>query len=137
MRLIQRQGNLVQKVRDQRQRRTWLYVLEVRERLPVEQFHDQVWDLAAGGSGDTEIGDVHDIHVTQTSAGLRFALKACQEMGVSGPLRGDHLDRDHAGGPEVGGEIDISHTARTQLTVDAIFAIDDFADHGWPEYQKP
>ncbi len=103
VRFFQRQGNLVQKVRNQRQRGPRLGLLEVRERLPVEQFHDEIWDLAPAGSGDSEIGDVDDIHMPQTSASLRFPLKSCQEMRVRGPLGSDHLHRHHACGAEVRG----------------------------------
>src|SRR5215472_2711819 len=135
VRLFQRQGYLVQKVRNQRQRGPWLALLEVRERLPVEEFHDEVWDLAPAGIGDSEIRDVDDIHMAQTATSLRFPLEARQETRVRRPLGSDHFYGHDACGSEVRGEVNVSHTTRAQLAVDAVFAVEDFLDHGGPERQ--
>jgi hypothetical protein len=132
VRLLQRQANLVQEVRYQRQRRRWLGPLEVRERLPVEQFHHEIWDLAPAGGGDSEIGDVDDIYMPQTAARLRFPLKSRQELWGSRPLRRDYLHRHHPRGSEVRGEINISHSASAQLAVDTVLAVEDFTDHDVP-----
>ena len=80
--------------------------------------------------GNSEIGDVDDIRMAQPAARLRFPLEPCQEMRVRRPLGSDHLDRHDPRGSEVRGQVDVSHTARAQLAVEAVFAVKDFVDHG-------
>ena len=81
------------------------------------------------GLGDAEVGDVDDVGMAQAAAGLRFALKASEELRFGGPFGGDHFDGDDARRAEMGGEVDVAHAAGAELFVDAVFAVEDIADH--------
>ncbi len=129
VRLVERQADLVQKIRNQRKWWPRMGLLERRERLPVEEFHDEVRNVAPRRRGNSEIGDVDDIGMAQAAAGLRFPLETGYEMGVRPPFRSDYLHGHDAGGSEMGGQVNVSHAARAQLAVDAVFAVEDFTDH--------
>ena len=129
VRLGKRQPDLVQNVRDQRQRDPRIGLLEIRKRLPVEKLHHQVGHVALGAPGDSEIRYVDDVRMAQAAACLCFALETGKKLRFRGPPRCDHFDRDHASRSEVRCQIDITHPARAELLVDAIFGVEDFADH--------
>ena len=129
MRLIEREANLIEKLGDNGQRGPGMRLLECGERLAVEQFHDEIGNLAAADGGNSEVRDVDDVGVAQTAAGLGFPLKAAEELGLGGPPGRDDLDGNDTGGPEVGGEVDVAHAAGAKLTVNAIFGIQNLANH--------
>src|SRR5271165_5126442 len=127
MRLFERQSDLVEKVRDQREGDLRIDLLEIRKRLAVKILHDQVRHVAFGGFCDAKIRDVDDVGMAQTAAGLRFALEAGEKLWLRRPFRSDHFERDDPSGSEVRGQIDVPHAARAKLLVDAVFAVEDFA----------
>src|SRR5450432_11179 len=105
-------------------------LLEREERLAVEQLHDEIGYLAAASDCDSEVRDVDDVGVAKTAAGLGFPLEAAEELGIGGPPGRDDLDGNDTGGSEVRGEVDIAHTSRAKLAVNAVFAVQDLANHG-------
>ena len=129
VRFRKRQSNLVQKVRDQRQRDLRIGFLEIRKRLSVEKLHHQVRHVAAGGFRDSEIRDIDDVRMAQAAARLCFALETGEKLRFRRPPRSDHFDRDDASRSEMRCQVDIAHSARAELLVDAVFGVEDFADH--------
>ena len=69
-------------------------------------------------------------NIPSTAASLGFPLKAAEELGLGRPPGSDHLDRNDTGGSEVSGEIDVAHTAGAELAVNAVFGVEDLANHG-------
>ena len=130
MRLIECEADLIEKFGDNGQRGPRMRLLERGERLAVEQFHNQIGNLPAADGCDSEVCDVDDVGVAKTAAGLGFPLKAAEELGLGGPPRRDDLDGNDTGGSEVGGEVDVAHTAGTELAVNAVFGVEDLANHG-------
>ena len=75
--------------------------------------------------------------MAQAAAGLRFALEARQKLRFRRPPRSDHLHRHDARRPQVRGQVDVAHAARAELLVDAVFAVEDFADHAETQRVQP
>src|ERR1035438_10489076 len=128
--LRKRQSDLVQKVCDQRQRDPRIGFLEIRKRLSVEKLHHQVGHVAASGFRDSEIRDIDDVQMAQAAACLCFALETGEKLRFRRPPRSDHFDRDDTRRSEMRCQVDITHSARAELPVDAVFGVEDFADHG-------
>src|SRR5277367_3636649 len=129
VRLCERQSDLIENVRNQRQRNLRIALLETGKCLSVEILHYQVRHVAAGGFGDAEIRYVDDVRMAEAAAGLRFALEPREKLRFFRPLRSDHFHRNDARGSEVSRQVDIAHPARAELFVDAVLGVEDFADH--------
>ena len=129
MRFRQRQPDLVQHVRHQGQRYPWMFLLKIRERLPVQILHHQVRHVAALAPCDPEIRDVDDVRMPQPSARLCLPLEPRQKMRIRRPLGRDDLDRNHPRRPQMRREIDSPHPTRPKLLIDAVLAVESFADH--------
>src|SRR5271165_6624053 len=82
--------------------------------------------LGAGGMGNVYLAT----HLGTTRV---VALEAGEKLRLRRPFRSDHFERDDASGSEVRGQIDVPHSARAELLVDAVFAVEDFAGHGVSE----
>ena len=67
--------------------------------------------------------------MAQAAARLCFALETGEKLRFRRPSRSDHLHRHDASRPEMRGQVDITHAARAELLVDAVFGVEDFADH--------
>src|SRR5262249_38225913 len=130
VRFRERQTDLVEKIRDQRQSRPQGVLLKVRERLTIQELHHQVGQCAAGSPGDSEIRDVDNVGMAQPPASLSFSLKTREKMGVRGPFRGDYFYGNDARRSQVRRQIDVAHSTRTELLIDSVFAVKDLAEHG-------
>jgi hypothetical protein len=130
MRLVESEADLIEKLGDEGQGGSRMRLLECREGLAVEQLHDEVGDLAAADGCDSEVRDVNDVGVAKTTAGLGFPLEAAEELGIGGPPGRDDLDCNDTGGSEVGRKVDGAHTAGAELAVNAVFGVQDLANHG-------
>ena len=130
MRLVESEADLIENLGDEGKGGPRMLLLERGERLAVEQFHHKIGDLAAAGGSDSEVRDVDDVGVAKTTAGLSFPLESAEELGIGGPSGRDDLDGNDTGGSEVGGEVDVAHTAGAELAVNAVFGVEDLANHG-------
>ena len=66
-------------------------------------------------SGSLDRVDRRDVRVVQGRERLRFALKSCEAVGIGGEGIRQHLDRDLAAEARVGGAVDRTHAAFTDL----------------------
>ncbi len=85
VRFREREANLIQKISDNRQRNLWIRLLEIGEGLAIQKLHHQVRHVAARGSRDAEIGDIDDVRMAQTPAGLRLTLESRQKLRLCAP----------------------------------------------------
>ena len=64
--------------------------------------------------------DVRDVRVVQRREDFRFALKACEPIGITRDRRRQDLDRDLPLQVRVGGAVDLAHPAHANLRGDFI-----------------
>src|SRR6185503_6070569 len=85
----------------------------VRQRLALEQLHDQivVADVVEGA----------DVRMVQRRDRLRLALEARAQIGSMCELRRQDLDGDAAIEPGVAGAVDLAHPARAERPDDLVW----------------
>ena len=112
--LGKRQSNLIQKVRDQRQRDLRMGLLEIRERLSVEQLHHEVSGGLLPGLRRTAL-HWKDQRVTRISQDWRSSPARDASGSSSNVARNladagsDHFDRNDASRAEMRCQVDIPH----------------------------
>ena len=89
-----------------------------RERLAVEQLHDQEWRLDALDPREPQVVQRADVRVRQPGHDPGFAIEALPAARVVRDLRRQHLDRDEAIEPRIAGTIDTPHPARADRVED-------------------
>jgi hypothetical protein len=67
------------------------------------------------------------------ASGLRFALKACQGLGVGGQIIGQELQRHKTMQPHIFSFVNHSHSPSAELLYDAVMR-NGLAEHGLAEH---
>ena len=124
MRLFERRPRLVQDVGHPGHGELCVVAQHVGERAAVEVLHHEVRHASALGLRVAEVGDIHDVRVTQPAAGAGLALEAGEEVGPVGQVGHDHLEGHRAIGAEVHGPEHRSHPAAAEQVLDAVLAVD-------------
>lgn len=88
------------------------------ERLPLQQLHDGVGDVAFMAENE----DGEDVGVGKRCHGPGLPLEPCQGLGVVGDPLGDQLHRHLPPETCIPGAIDLPHATGPQLTEDLVGA---------------
>jgi hypothetical protein len=67
--------------------------------------------------------------MAQAAACLCFALEPDKKLRFRCPPWSDHFDGDNASRSEMRCQVNITHSARAELLVDAVLGVEEFADH--------
>ncbi len=89
-----------------------------RQSVALHQLHDEVVNPILFA----HVVERADVRVVQAADGFGFALEAFTQTGVAGELFGQDFDGDGAIQARVDGGVHLSHTARTELVGDFVWA---------------
>ena len=88
------------------------------ERLPIDILHNEVMNPVLFAN----VVERADVRVVQAADGLSFALESFTQIRAVGQMLREDFDRNRAVEASVGGAIHFSHTARTELVGDFVWA---------------
>ena len=86
------------------------------QRRALEQLGDDVGLIVVGA----DVVDGEDVGVVQGRGRAGFLLEAAQAIGIAGPERRQHLDRDIAVEPRVARPVDVAHASGAEGREDLV-----------------
>src|SRR5262249_54060958 len=89
----------------------------IRQRLPLEIFHDEIFGLAF----PPHVVERADVRVRELRDRLGFSLETLADLLALGEMLGQHLDRDRSLEPRVPSLVDLSHSASADRRDDLVW----------------
>lgn len=96
----------------------------LKKRLTIQKLHHQIGNRRNVYHGDTKVGYVNDIRMTESARSFGFTLEANQQFPVAHELRSDDLNGNGALGAGVDGLIHAAHAAFAEQLFDQILIVE-------------
>ncbi len=110
------------------QRQALLLGQDIAECTTVEILHYQISDGLAARLCESEVSNIDNVGMAQATGSACFAFEARHKLRVTHELRGDQLERNVAFSAEMTSQINGTHPAPAQQSLQAILFVKHLAD---------
>src|SRR6185503_15920866 len=101
---------------------------DLGKRAASQVLHHQIGEAIAADGGESEVGYVDNVWMAEAPGSLGLASKTFNELIVGHELRGDYFEGNEPVCSQMGGEIDRTHAALSELLFDEVLVVENLAD---------